>query len=151
MDTALLRALTAHRPSIRTQWEKLLRLDHGISALARPETLVHLIDTTLDEVYATLPDWSLRRRLSHPREPACPCGENPFLAFFAAGRQALQEGLVTVQAQRPGLAAPERDASFACVEQVFCRIARREIEGFCSVCQLRPAGHRGDLRGALVR
>jgi len=137
MDTALLRAMTEHRPSIRAQWENLLRLDRGTSPLARPDTLVHLINTTLDEVYASLPDWSPRRHPCRMGEPACPCGGSPFLAYFAAGRQALNEGLVTVQAQVPGLTASARDLAFACVDQVFSRIARREIESFCGVCQLR--------------
>ena len=138
MDTALLRALAEHRPSIRAQWEKLLRLDRGTTALARPDTLVHLIDATLDEVYAKLPAWSARRQAYRPPEPVCPCGRSPFLAYFACGRQALHEGLVTVQASRPGLTPPDRDEAFARLDQVFSRIARREIESFCSVCQFHP-------------
>src|SRR6478752_7350213 len=103
MDITMLRALVDYRPCIRAHWEKLLRLDRGVSALARPETLVHLIDATLDEFYAALPDWSLRRHPSRTPEPACPCGASPYLAYFAAGRQALHEGMVTLQTRLPRL------------------------------------------------
>lgn len=142
MDTAIQRALVGQRPFIHTQWEKLLRLDRGNSALARPDTMVHLIDTTLDELFASLPAWSARRHASRMPEPVCPCGRSPFLAYFAAGRQALNETLITIQAGMPELEATARDDAFACLDQVFSRIARRDIESFCSVCQFHPVLHR---------
>jgi hypothetical protein len=144
MDPAIQYALVERRPRIRSQWEKLLRLDHGVSALARPDTLVHLIDRTLDEVYTSLPLWSVRRHPTRAPEPLCPCGRSPFLAYFAAGRQAMHEGLVTLQAEMAGLTAAQRDDAFACLDQVFGRIARRDIESFCAVCQLHPETHRRD-------
>ena len=144
MDPAIQYALAERRLAIRAQWERLLRLERGSSPLARPDTLVHLIDTTLEEVYASLPLWSLRRHPTRAPEPVCACGRSPFLAYFAAGRQALHEGLITVQAGIPGLTAAHRDEAFACLEQVFSRIARRDIESFCAVCQLRPETHRQD-------
>ena len=142
MDAAIHRSLSAHRPVIRAQWEKLLRLDRGSSALARPDTLVYLLDRTLDELYAILPAWSGRRHPSRMGEPVCPCGRSPFLAYFATGRQALHEGLVTIQAHLPALTAADRDNAFACLDQAFLHLARREIEAFCSVCQFHPAPPR---------
>jgi hypothetical protein len=150
MDAATYRALSDRRPFIRAQWEKLLRLDRGTSALARPDTLVHLLDTTLDELYTILPAWSLRRHPSRMAEPACPCGRSPFLAYFATGRQALHEALVTVQAGEPALTERARDDAFACLDQAFMHLARREIEAFCSVCQFHPATHRRGDSGATV-
>lgn len=119
-----------------------MRLDRGVSPLARPDALVYLIDRTLDQVYADLPWWSPRRHPTRAPAPVCPCGRSPFLAYFAAGRQALHEGLITVEAAKAGLSAAERDAAFACLDQVFNRIARRDIEAFCAVCQLHPAARR---------
>src|SRR6478736_8848270 len=149
MDAAIYRALRDHRPVIRAQWEKLLRLDRGSSPLARPATLVYLLDTTLDEVFAILPAWSVRRHASRMGEPHCPCGRSPFLAYFATGRQALHEGLVTVQTRLlPELTPSARDDAFACLDQAFMHIARREIEAFCSVCQFHPATHRASEQGA---
>jgi hypothetical protein len=151
METVVQRALAEHRPQIRAQWEKLLRLDRGTSPLARPDTLVHLIDTTLDEIFASLPAWSARRHASRHPEPVCPCGRSPFLAYFSTGRQALNEALINAQAGMPELTASARDDAFACLDQVFSRIARREIESFCSVCQFHPVSHRrGDHGGAMA-
>lgn len=142
MDPTMQHALGVHRFFIRAQWERLLRLDRGSSPLARPDTLVHLLDTTLDEIFATLPDWSVRRHPSPRPERICPCGRNPYLYYFAAGRQALNEGLIMVQAQMPGLTAEARDRALACLDQIFDRIARREITAFCGLCQFKPsAGH----------
>jgi hypothetical protein len=148
MDAALYRALSERRPFIRAQWEKLLRLDRGSSALARPDTLVFLLDATLDELYAILPAWSLRRHPSRMADPCCPCGRSPFLAYYATGRQALQEALITIQAREPALTAPARDDALACLDQAFMHLARREIEAFCSVCQFHPATHRRAERDA---
>jgi|SRR6187551_2005088 len=148
MDAAIYRALLDHRPTIRSQWEKVLRLDRGSSPLARPATLVYLLDTTLDEIFAILPDWSVRRHPSRMDAPPCPCGRNPFLAYFAAGRQAMHEGLVTVQARDAALTKHARDEAFACLDQAFQHLARREIEAFCQVCQFHPATHRRGDSGA---
>ncbi len=144
MDPAMQRAMVEHRPVIRLQWERLLRLDRGTTALARPDMLVHLLDGTLDEIYASLPAWSARRHPTRMPAPVCPCGRSPFLAYFAAGRQALHESLVTLQSHMPGLTAASRTEAFACLDQIITHIARREIESFCSVCQLRPPLHRRD-------
>ncbi len=130
------RALMEYRLFIRAQWERLLRLGHGDSPLGRPDALIHLLDTTLDEIYRTLADWSPRRRPSRQPEPVCPCGGNPFPGYFSAGRQALNEGLVTIQSRMPALTAARRDEAFACLNEVFSHVARREIELFCSLCQL---------------
>jgi hypothetical protein len=150
MDAAIYRALRDHRPDIRAQWEKLLRLDRGSSPLARPATLVYLLDTTLDEIFAILPAWSVRRHPSRMTEPHCPCGRSPFLAYFAAGRQALHEGLVTVQTREAALTQQARDDAFDCLDQAFQHLARREIEAFCHVCQFNPAMHRPGDQGTPV-
>jgi hypothetical protein len=129
--------MIAHRRAIRAKWETLLRLERPSSPLANPDTLVHLLDQSLDEIFSGLLLWSPR---AHPRayQPHCPCGMNPWLAYLAAGRQALREALVDVQAALPGLAPTARDESLACLEQVMDHLARREIEAFCALCQHRP-------------
>ena len=143
METVILQALEAHRPCIRSNWENLLRIERINSPLANPDTLVHLLDTTLNEVFATLRTWSARRLHTRGGEPLCPCGRNPLLAYFTAGRQALREGLVLAQVLAPGLTAPQRDEALACLEQVFGHIAQREIQSFCAICQFRTAPDKG--------
>ena len=67
----------------------------------------------------------------------CPCGRNPLLVYFVAGQQAMREALVLAQAAAPRLDAVERDTALTEVNLVFSRIARRETESFCAVCQHR--------------
>ena len=140
METAILQALAAQRPGIRTAWETLLRLERPSSPLANPDTLVHLLDRSLDEIFKDLALWSPR---AHPRSyvPHCPCGLNPWLAYLGAGRQALREALVGAQAAMPGPGHTARDEALTCLEQVLDHMARREIESFCALCQSRPGAH----------
>lgn len=140
MQNDLLQAFAALRPVIRTSWEKLLRMERINSPLANPDTLVHLLDTTLDEIFRDLQAWSPRRHPTRAADPQCPCGLNPLLAYFTAGRQALREALILVQAATPELEPAKRDEALVCLDQVFGHISRREIASFCAICQIRPAG-----------
>ncbi len=139
MNSEIQRGLAAQRGLIRANWENLLRLERTVSPLANPDTLVYLLDSTLDEIFADLDRCSPRRHPSREPDPQCPCGRNPLLAYFKAGRQALREALVVTQASIPTLTGSQRDEALICVDQVFGHIARREIESFCTVCQFRPA------------
>ena len=106
-----------------------------------------MLDGTLDELFLALQRAHARRRpLSAPA--VCPCGRNPLLAYFAAGKQALVEALVLVQAEHAGLDPAGRDAAMA--ELKFClhKITRREIEAFCAVCQFRHDAHPAVLTGS---
>ncbi len=143
VDTEVMRALAAHRPEVRANWENLLRLERASSPLANPDTLVHLLDTTLDEIFKDLHLWSPRRHPTRAHARSCPCGRNPLLAYFGAGRQALREALIVAQAASPHLTAEQRDTALTCLEQVFSHIERREIESFCAVCQFRIPTHTG--------
>lgn len=123
------------RASIRHRWEDLLRAEPWISPLANPDTLVHLLDVTLDQFLGNLTTAD-----SFPRRPRrsavdCSCGRNPLFAYFSAGRQATREALVLSQAETPGLTPLERDASLGALEFVFGQIADAEIASFCSLCQ----------------
>ena len=144
MQTEILTALAAHRAEVRVQWYRLLLLEPVSSPLAQPDTLVHLMASTLAEFFAAVPVWvpdPAAGAAAGSAVPACPCGRNPYLAYFATGRQALREALVVAQAATAGLTAAARDASLLCVEQVFGAIARREIALFCSLCRLRMLAH----------
>jgi hypothetical protein len=142
VETVILQALEAHRPCIRSNWENLLRIERMNSPLANPDTLVHLLDTTLNDVFSTLRIWSARRLHTRQQEPPCPCGRNPLLAYFSAGRQALREGLVLAQVLAPDLTAAQRDEALTCLEQAFGHIAQREIQSFCAICQFREVSDK---------
>jgi hypothetical protein len=142
MQPSLLRAVRERRPHARTQWETLLRTEPVTSPLGHPDALVHLIDWTLDEILVELVNPSdfesdpATGRDLHSLLP-CPCGRNPLLHFFAAGRQALREALILAQAASVPLDPRERDSSFTELDAAFRRVSHREIEAFCSLCQLR--------------
>jgi hypothetical protein len=137
--------LRAQCPQMRERWETLLHAEPITTPLAHPDALVHLINWTLEEVFRELGAVPSRRRrgqrhrTAETTRPACPCGRNPLLAYFAAGEQVLREALVLAQAASPALDPFERDASLEELNLVFQQIARREIESFCGVCQHRNA------------
>jgi len=142
----VLRAFESRRRFIRADWENLLRLERVSSPLAHPDTLVHRLAMTLDEIFAGLALSSPRRHPPRVSGPRCPCSRNPWLAYFAAGRQALRGVLIEIQASNPALTAPDRDQALACLDEVFGHIARHEIEAFCAICQYRPAANAGHPR-----
>lgn len=140
MQTELLTRLRERRARIHIQWEALLRAEPIVTPLGHPDALVHLIDWSLDEIFSALAnplppqleDWSARA------SPCpCPCGRNPLLAYFQAGRQAVQEAMVLAQAAAAPLDPTERDSSMRELMQVVQQLAQREMEAFCGVCQFR--------------
>ena len=141
MQAALLRQLQARRFSIRARWEALLHAEPVATPLGLPDALVHLIESTLEEVLATL-DRPSPREPQAAGPPSCPCGRNPLLAYYAAAEQAMREGLILAQAASAPLDPVVRDASLAELNAVLRQISRREIEAFCGVCQFREkVGH----------
>lgn len=158
MQDSLVAALRTQRSQIREHWEALLRVEPVASPLGHPDSLVHMLDWTLDEIFAALANPLGRHRIGRPRPgheapPVCPCGRNPLLTYFAAGEQAMREALVLVQAQAPALDPIERDVAFDELNLILQQISRREIEAFCGVCQFRRAalGMAGACSAALAQ
>ena len=132
MHDSLLRALAQHRPSLRTRWEALLRAERISSPLANPDTLVFMMDYTLDRLLDELRQPRSRRRADD--RPPCPCGRNPLLAYFQTAEQAIIETLFVNEGEltaEPSSRAVALDA----VKQSIRVVGRREIESFCAVCQ----------------
>ena len=152
MQAIIVRTLLARRPQIRARWEALLRIERVTSPLAHPEMLVHLIDWSIDEVFAALRPKATRKNSPAPCPLAalrdeCACGLNPFLAFFLAGEQAVLEALVLAQAAEPALAPGASDTAVSELYFALRQLRRREVESFCSLCQHR-ADHRPAVRAA---
>lgn len=140
MQTDLLCRLRERRDRIHVQWGALLRAEPVVTPLGHPDALVHLIDWSLDEILATLANPlppQLNDEVGCCPPVNCSCGRNPLLAYFEAGRQALQEALVLAQAASAPLNPDERDSSMQQLVQVVRQLARREMEAFCAICQLR--------------
>lgn len=144
MQEPLVQAMRNRRPQIRERWEALLRAERPSTALAHPETLVHLLDWSLDEVLRTLALRTAPRRspnhAHHGLRAGCACGRNPLLHFFIAGEQALLEGLVLAQVNLPDLEPNRRDRAVTELYLVVRGLARDEVASFCSLCQHRATG-----------
>jgi hypothetical protein len=141
MQDSMVSALRSRRPQIRVRWEELLRIERASTPLANPDSLVHLLDWTLDEFFQALHCLPARRRSVRPVSAEdCPCGRNPLLAYFTAGEQALRESLVLAQAETKDLSPHARDSALDELDLAFRAIARHEVESFCGVCQYRKEG-----------
>lgn len=131
--------LRNRRPSIRARWLELLFVEPVNTPLANPRSLIFLLDETLDAVFAALRRGGAARSIP---APDCPCGRNPYLSYFRAGRQALLEALVLLQAETPGLDPRERDSAVTELNAALGRVSYEMIEGFGTLCQ-----HRSMARG----
>lgn len=128
-----------------------MRAEPVATPLGLPDALVHLIDTTLEEILDMLRHSQGRQRVDekHPpieETPVCLCGRNPLLAYFGAAAQAMREGLVLAQATLAPLDPIERDASLEELNAVLRQISEREIEAFCGVCQFRHLALPGPVQ-----
>lgn len=144
MTPELLTELRANTATLIQRWEALLRVERVTGPLANPDSLVHLIPDSLPKIFAALTrptkgTMSFAHATAE-RLPACNCGNNPFLAYFVAGEQALVETVVLLQAKLPPSGNTESDVAKAIL--AMRALARNEIDTFCGVCT-----HRGCLNG----
>ena len=143
MDEILLERLRSRRPVVKREWETLLRIEPVASPLGHPDTLAHLIDHTLDDLFHLLKTAESRKR-SHHAAPihaslgdACECGRNPLLAYFVAGERSLMESLVLAQTESTELPAERRNKAVAELTAALHTLAWKEIKAFCDLCQHR--------------
>ncbi|MET0262673.1 MAG: hypothetical protein ABW223_07230, partial [Rariglobus sp.] len=102
-----------------------------------PDTLVHLMDRTIDDVFRELASpTSARRRQPPIKADICACGRNPLLAYFATATLAFQHTLALC-ADRIPITSIEADL----VERAVTRVGRREITLFCALCRQREDHH----------
>lgn len=134
MNERCLRALLARRPTLLSQWATRLRAAPVKSPLGHPDTLVHMMDRTLDQVFRELGQPSSARK-RQPGLPAgfCRCGHNPLVNYFATAVLAFQTTLAQCADEMP-VTRDDVDA----VKRTIARIARREITTLCALC-LRQA------------
>lgn len=138
-----MQALQARSAQICQRWEAFLRAERVVSPLANPDALMFLIPATLERVFDVLGKPSQRaptmiEALALTRRE-CPCGRNPYLAYFVAGEQALTEALVYSQTEMHN--REQRETEVAELFVAIRRLALREVESFCGVCTARPSGH----------
>src|SRR4051812_36343932 len=88
MKSEIARILRGRRTQMRERWEMLLRIERTSTPLANPDVLIHLFDRTLDDVCEKIsgPD-SVEVAAPSGSLPQCPCGRNPFVAYYKAAKQ----------------------------------------------------------------
>lgn len=149
MQAEVLATLLRRRPEIRQAWEVLLRTERASTPMANPDTLVYMMDLTLDEVLKVLGETKTPPG-ARAEQPECPCGLNPMLVYFAAMRQVLTEALVLAQAALPGQRSRQRETDLALLTHAADQVSVREIAAFCSLCQRRESGRRGAVNPLAV-
>ena len=138
MSPEFLHLLRARSPEIQRQWETLLRIEPVSGPLANPEALKYLIPEAIDEVFDTLTRPTrapVSLQVAKACVPECPCGNNPYRAFYVAGERCLLEAVVLQQTQ--SAAADRRHTDVAEVAYAVRRLARRDIDTFCGACSQR--------------
>ncbi len=131
MNERSLRALLAHRHTLFLGWAARLRAAPVKSPLGHPDTLVHLMDRTLDQVFQELANpASPRRRQPKLSADFCRCGHNPMVAYFATAALAFQTTLAQCADETP-ITCDDVEA----VNRALNRMARREIVTLCGLCQ----------------
>lgn len=129
MNERSLSALHAHGTTLRTKWETRLRAAPVTSPLANPDTLIHLMVWTLEQVFRELLPGTTHRKPSLAPRPPCPCGLNPLIAYFETAKSSLHEALEVCSGG--GRINP---ADALEMEQALETVARREIATFCALC-----------------
>lgn len=135
MNERSLRLLLAHRATLHSQWAARLRAVPFTSPLAHPDTLVHLMDRTLDQVFNELQHPAARRRQSALPKGFCGCGQNPLIAYFDTAVLAFETTLAQCADETP-ISRDDVDD----VKRTLTRIARNEIMTFCGLCRRNHAG-----------
>ena len=154
MKQGYLEALDGHRAEIKRKWEMLLRAAPTTTPLGNPDTLVFLMDESLQQLFSLFRSRSSHEWLSrHPPAtrttgPNCHCRLNPLINYFIAGEAALAFAAQTVPRSQHHL---DDLAATACIDELlltFRFLAHREIHAFCEVCQYSPVNARAASNGA---
>jgi hypothetical protein len=127
--TQLTALLSAHRPQIKIEWERVLRAVAVTSPLAHPDVLVHRMDDTCATVLRMLSDprvaqWPTVCPAVTILRDSCRCGVNPLHAYFESGSAALKTMLPRLN----------HDETLR-LEQAWYAVAHRELEMLCNICQ----------------
>jgi hypothetical protein len=124
-----IRRLEAQRAALKREWEALLRTEPTLSPLGNPDTLVYMMDETIDRLLGELRQGVAPRDGKGqvtPLQRRCACGLNPLLNYYATGELAVH-----------AIAGQTCGAGLEDAVSAFHAIARKEIDTLCSVCCYR--------------
>ncbi len=135
---------------IKTCWEVLLRAEPASSPLGNPDTLVFMMDGTLDMFFTAIHSPGPRRWLArHPLlckslGETCPCRRNPLLHYFVSGEQALLA--ISGQVLADTAEGPEEEERILSETQLtFHYLAQYELQTFCDLCRGNCARARAGI------
>ena len=126
---------------IKTCWEVLLRAEPPASALGNPDTLVFMMDRTLDAFYTALLSPTPRRWLAHhpllcgSLDGTCPCGRNPLLHYFVSGEQAILAIAAQALPESSTLPPEALEQLLSETQLTFHYLAQHELQNFCDLCR----------------
>ena len=142
MHASNLDGLREARTLLRARWESLLRAQPVHSPMGHPDTLMHLMDWTIDDVFDRLrrgrsPSKSRSGQLRPPLEVVnrCACGANPLLCYFSTIRRAFLDWAEQDSFPFARLALQEREGCIFEFLHTLETVTEREIQNFCAVCQ----------------
>ncbi len=141
MHRSFVAEFAARRPAIKHAWERKLRLEAVTSPLANPDTLVLLMDRTLDDLHEALGNRCLAAIPPPARamRTGCLCGLNPLLAYFRVAASVIPTVMSQGADRCPALSA---STYAACLQETLAVIqatAHEEIRSFCAMCQTEIA------------
>ena len=135
---------------IKTCWEVLLRAEPPSSPLGNPDTLVFMMDRTLDTFFTAALSPHPRRWLArHPLlcnslSETCPCQKNPLRHYFVSGEQAILA--IAGQALPELEPKPEEEEQILSELQLtFHSLAQYELQTFCDLCRENCARARAGI------
>ncbi len=140
MHRSFVAELLARRAPIKQAWERRLRHEPVTSPLANPDTLVLLMDRTLDELGAALTQ-RCRETPGDATAPnrglraGCLCGLNPLLAYFRVAASVLPSVMCAAADRCPELSAAEFATCLQVMQTELNLLAQCEIRSFCAMCQ----------------
>jgi hypothetical protein len=151
MRRPFLQTLTGLRPMIKTCWEVLLRAEPPTSALGNPDTLVFMMDQTLNAYFTALRSPTPRRWLAHhpllcgTLNETCPCGRNPLLHYFVSGEEAVVAIAAKALGDQSDPPTLKEDRLLSEVQLTFHYLAQHELQVFCDLCRGKCARARAGL------
>jgi hypothetical protein len=155
MKRAFLDALGARRAVIKHLWEAVLRQAPVHTPLGHPDTLIYMMDETLDRLFSltrsrSTPEWLAEHPLiGPPIGKSCRCALNPLLTYFFAAESAL---VATIRLLKPCPEFSEHDILVSESQLLFSLhvLGHQEMNAFCEVCQIEIPSANGSNPSAAV-
>jgi hypothetical protein len=138
MREEVLTALSRTQITIRREWEQRLRERPIVSALALPDLMIRLMDWTLDSIWTDVRTGGLAalREIDWPTH--CACNANPLTGYFLCAKDTFIALFETTDIELPPMSPGEKNLCAIELMRALDRVAAKEIQTFCALCQQRP-------------